>query len=302
MQFVRLQTDNLEKKFTGGYEELKSIKERFFDVRVEKKAYLEFYGIGDIPDPSPFEGLRSYQAVAPGYHIRLEPKEWAGGIVIQRRLWDTDRYDQINNLAKGLGKAAKRAMNKIAHEFVIYMDSSAFSYMIAEEGVALASNSHTSKASVATTAGFDNLNTLPFNATNLEALRIITKGFKSDINERIQTDFDTILHGTNLSEAVWQIVKSEGDVDEINPAIKNFQRGRWKDEELPLWDDYDTNNWAIVDSSMMKDSLVWHQGLEKEVETSSTTDFDNLMLKFGSYFVCGWAWIDWRFFCGCVVA
>lgn len=236
VEAMRLLDDRLEKKFYGGYEEIAPVKDTFFDVKVDKKAWLEYYGLGDVPDPVAFEGLISYQGVAMGFHTKIRPKEFAGGLVFQRRLLDTDRYDEMDKKSKGLGKAAKRKMNKVAHEWVIYMDSSAFDYMIAEEGVALCSNSHTSKANVSTASGFDNLITLPFNPTNLEAARLISKKFKSDINERIETNFDTIVHPASLGEKVWEIQKSEGKVDEITNN-ENFHRGRWKAEELPLWDD-----------------------------------------------------------------
>jgi hypothetical protein len=300
-QYKRLLDDRLEKDFYGGYDGLSGIKEKFFDVNVDKKAWLEYYGVGDVSDPIAFSGKVSFQSVAPGFHTKIEPKEFAGGIVIQRRLLDTDRYDIIEGRAKRLGIAAKRKMNKIAHEFAVYMDSSAFDYMIAEEGVALCSNSHTTKANVSTSSGFDNLGTLPFNAVNLEAVRILSKQFKTDINERFESNFDTILYPTNLASEVWEVIKSEGKVDEMTNNA-NFQRGRWKEIELPLWDDYDTNNWMIVDSSLMKDCLKWHQGLSEEVEFESMRDFDTKMAKYSSYFVCGWGWIDWRFAYGCTVS
>lgn len=300
-QFIRLLDDRLEKKFTGGYDELPKMRDKFFTTKVDKKAWLEYYGVGDVPDPEPFEGLRSYQDVAPGYHTKIEPKEYAGGITVQRRLLDTDRYDVIEGRAERLGVAARRKMDKLAQEPFIYCDSTAFTFMIAEEGVALASNSHTTKATVSTSSGFDNLGTLPFSAANLEAVRILAKQFKSDINERIDSNFDTIIHPTQLASDVWEVQKSEGKVDSMENNA-NFQRGRWSAIELPRWDDVDTNNWGIADSSLMKQSLIWHQGLDVEVEFGNTTDFDTLMRKYGSYFVCGWGWIDWRWSYFCVVS
>uniref|UniRef100_A0A6M3KHV0 Putative capsid protein n=1 Tax=viral metagenome TaxID=1070528 RepID=A0A6M3KHV0_9ZZZZ len=297
--FVRLLTAGLEEDFYGGYKELESIKEKIFDVTVSKNAWTEFFGIGDVPDPQAFNGLVSYQDVAPGFHTKLEPKEFAGGILITRRLMDTDRYGQIKTMSKNLGKAAKRKKNKIAHEPFIYMDSSAFDYMIAEEGVALCSNSHTSKASVSTTSGFDNLVALPFNAVNLEAARLVGKRFKTDINERFESNMDMIVYPSSLAEKVWEVIKSPGKVDEITNNV-NFQQGRWKSLELTLWDDYDVNNFAIVDSSFMKDCLKWQQGIAEDVETASTIDFDTMIMKYRSYFVDGWAWIDWRFIVGSV--
>lgn len=299
-QFVRLLDDRLTKVYYDQYESLPDVRDQFFDVINDSKAWQEYYSVGSVPDPAEFHGTVTYQSVAPGYWTKIEPKEYAGGITIQRRLLDTERYDVIESRAKGLARAANRKMNKIAHEPFIYHDSTAFSFMTNEEGVALCSNSHTTKADgVSTTSGFDNLSTLPFNAVNLEALRLQGIQLRDDIGERINLNFDTIIHGSNLAEDVWEVVKSEGKVDEMTNNA-NFHRGRWKTIELPLLDDYDTNDWFIADSSMMKESLKWINGVP--LEFHSTTDFDTFMRKYIDYFVIGWGWTDWRFLVGSSVS
>ena len=296
--FVRLLDDRLDGVYTETHKSLPSVIDQFFGRVKSSKAWMEYFTVGSVPDPEEFNGTIQYQGVSPGYHIRIEPKEYAGGIVIQRRLLDTDRYDIIEDRAKGLARAANRKMNKIAHEPFIYHDSTAFTYLTHEAGEALCANSHASKSGLRTD-GYDNLNTLPFNAANLEALRILGVGFKDDIGERMVTNFDTIIHGTNLAEEVWEVMKSEGKVDEMTNNA-NFQRGRWKSIEIPLLDDYDTNDWFIVDSSAMKENLKWIDGVP--LEFNSTTDFDTMMRKYADYFVIGWGWVDWPWILGSAVA
>ena len=291
-QFVRLLDKQLNKVYTDSFDGLPLIIDQFYNRVADKSAWLEYFNVGAVPDPVLFNGLIEYQSIAPGYHTKITPLEYAGGIIIERRLLDTDQYDVIEGLAGGLGEAANRKMNKLAHEPFIYPDSSAFTFMETDEAVALCSDSHTTKASgVSTTYGFDNLSTLSFDAVNLEALRIQSKGFKNDIGERITTNFDTIIHGTNQAAAVWEVLNSERKHDTLlNDA--NFQKGRWKSIELPMLDDYDTNDWFIVDSSLMKKSLIWQDGVP--LEFNSTSDFDTLMRKYADYFVCGWGWKEWR--------
>lgn len=241
-QFIRLLDDRLTKVFTKEYDGLPDVIDMLYNRQKSKKAWEEYMSVSGIPDPEAFNGIIQYQAAYPGYTTKIEPKEYAGGITIQRRLLDTDRYDVIEGMAKGLAEAMKRKMNKIAHEPFIYCDSTAFTFVTSEEAVALCSNSHTTKVpNVSTTTGFDNLATLAFDATNLETLRIQSKGFKSDIGERIDTDFDTIIHGTNIAADVWEVINSTGKTgDNLNNA--NFQKGRWKSIELPYLDDFDTND------------------------------------------------------------
>lgn len=298
--FLRLLDDRLEKCFTGGFDEIADVRGNFFNVVTGKKAWLEYWEVSDVPDPEQFEGIINYQDIYPGYHYKIEPKEFAGGIMIQRRLIDTDRYDVIEERADGLGRAMKRLQNKHAHHPFIYMSSTAHDFLTAEEGVALCSNSHTTKSNASTTTGFDNLSTLPFNPTNLEAVRVQANQFKTPIGELFEADFDAIVHPLNLSQDVWEVMNSQGKVGEMTNDA-NFQRDKWSAYELKLWDQYDTNNWAIVDKGRMKRrGLVWYDSIKPEF--SSTTDFDTMIRKYASYGVWGWGWVDWRWICGSVVS
>lgn len=296
--FVRLLDDRLTKVFTDTYKGLPDIRDKFFTTVKEKKAWLEYFAIGSVPDPEQFNGTVQYQTVSPGFHTKIESIAYAGGITIQRDLLDFDRYNVIDGRAKGLAKAANRKITKIAHQPFAYADSAAFTFMTSEEGVALCSNSHTSKSGLLTT-GNDNYSTLPFNAVNLEAVRQQSRGFRDDIGERIDTEFDTIIHSTSNAEAVWEVIKSEGKVDEMTNNA-NFHRNRWKAIELPLLDDYDADAWFIADSSMMKESLICHMPVG--LEFHNTQDFDTFMRKYISYFRMGWGFTEWRWLLGCFPA
>jgi hypothetical protein len=299
-QFVRLLDDRLTKVYKDRYKGLPLIVDKFFDRKRSKKAWEEYFSVGSVPDPELFNGIIQYQGVAPGYHTKITPLEYAGGITIQRRLIDTDRYDVIEGMSKGLATAANRKMNKIAHQVFQNFDSTAFDFMTSEEGVALCSNSHTTKApDVPTASGFDNLATLAFDAANLETIRLQSKGFRDDIGERIETNFDTIIHPTSLSADVWEVLNSPGKTGD-NLNNRNFQQGKWKSIELPMLDDTDTNDWFIVDSSAMKDALIWLDSVP--LEFNSTTDFDTQMRKYADYFVVGWGFTDWRWVIGSSVS
>ena len=240
--FTRLLDDGLIKVYNERYKALPLIIDKFFDRKKSKKAWEEYFSVGSVPDPELFQGTIQYQGVSPGYHTKITPLEYAGGITIQRRLIDTDRYDIIEGKAKGLAVAANRKMNKIAHQVFQNFDSTAFDFMVSEEGVALCSNSHTTKTpDISTSSGFDNLATLAFDATNLETLRIQSKQFRDDIGERYESNFDTIIHPTSLAADVWEVLNSQGKTNTADNNA-NFQKGRWKAIELPMLDDTDTND------------------------------------------------------------
>jgi hypothetical protein len=295
-QAVKLLDKNISKFYWDRYKGMDLIIDKLYDRIKSKKAWEEFQSVGSLPDPQLFNGVIQMQNFSMGYHTKISPLEYAGGFILERRLIDTDQSGIVKKLPQQLAVAANRKMNKIAHEPFIYPDSAAFTFQTSEEGVALCSNSHTTKtADVSTASGFDNLATYAFDATNLEALRIQTLGFRDDIGERIQTNFDTIIHGSSLAADVWEVLNSTGKTgDNLNNA--NFQKGRWKSIELPMLDDYSSTGWGIVDSNAMKDSLIWVDAVPLEFNTPPL-DYDHMMRKYQDYFVCAWGFTDWKFIC-----
>jgi len=295
-QAVKLLDKNISKVYWDRFKGLDMIIDKLYDRIKSKKAWEEFQSVGSLPDPQRFNGVIQMQNFSMGYHTKIVPLEYAGGFILERRLVDTDQSGIIKKLPKQLAIAANRKMNKIAHEPFIYPDSAAFTFQTSEEAVALASNSHTTKAAdVSTSTGFDNLATYAFDAVNLEALRLQTLGFRDDIGERIQNNFDTIIHGSALSADVWEVLNSTGKTgDNLNNA--NFQKGRWKDIELPLLDDYSSTGWGIIDSMAMKDALIWVDAVPLEFNTPPL-DYDHMMRKYQDYFVVAWGFTDWRWVC-----
>ena len=90
-QYVRFLDDRLKKVYTERYEGLPLIIDKFFNRVTDKSAWLEYSSIGDVPDPELFNGNIMYQGVAPGFVTKITPLEYAGGIIIERRLLDTDK-------------------------------------------------------------------------------------------------------------------------------------------------------------------------------------------------------------------
>jgi hypothetical protein len=293
---VKLLDKNISKFFWDQYNGLPMIIDKIYDRIKSKRAWEEFQGMGSLPDPQLFKGYIQTQNFTMGYHTKVVPLEYAGGFTLERRLMDTDQSGLIKKLPKQLATAANRKMNKIAHEPFIYPDSAAFTFMTSEEGVALCSNSHTTKtAGVSTSTGFDNLMTLAFDQANLESVRLQTLQFKDDIGEQITTDFDTIVHGPTLSAAVQEAIGSTSREGSDNSGIKNVQKDRrWKTLELPMLDNYSTTGWGLIDSSMMKDCLMWWDAVPLEFNTPPL-DYEHMIRKYFDYFVCAWCFTDWRF-------
>lgn len=308
-QFMRLLDDRIRIVYKDKYSFLKSMIDRFFGVISSDKAWEEFFGIGAVPDIVPFNGKLEYFTVAPDFYTRIEPKEFAGAIAVERSLLDNDRYGVIKTRQEGLVDSEVRVREKYGVQPFAYAFSSAYTFMAEnEEGVSLCSSSHTTKADVSTSTGFDNSGTSALNKTNIAATRILMRQFRSNIGERCgNIEPDTIIVPDNLYAAACEALGYDADTgavsaldpDSANNKI-NSQYKRFTVVPHPLLDDYDTNNWFMADSKLMKQYLLWINRIAPEIET--TRDFETKQFKQSLYTVWGWGHTDWRWVYGHAVS
>lgn len=292
-QFVRLLKETLREVSEGAFNDLPGMKDKFYRNIDSDSAWEEFYSVGSLPDIPEFNGKISWLTKYPGYYIKMEPKEYSAGVMIQRKLIDDKKYSVLSSWAEELGASAKRTQEKYAVKPFVYATSTAFDFMTYyEEGVALASNSHTNKSQTSTTNGFDNLGTGALNKTNLAAARLAMRKFRNDISERIDVGDDlAIVCPDALADTAHEIVGTEKGLYTSEGTV-NVQKGRFEVIPYMRWDDYDTNDWALVWKSQMKKSLLWISRIMPEFKT--TVDFDTYQAKHAVYFRFGYGWKDWR--------
>lgn len=292
-QFVRLLKETLREVSEGKYNDLPKIKDMIYRSVDSDHAWEEFYGVGSLGDIPEFNGKIEYLSVSPGYYIVIEPKEWAAGVLIQRKLIDDKKYGVLSDWAAKLSESMARTEDKYAVRLFVNATSTAFDFMTTyEEAVALASNSHTTKAAVSTSTGFDNLGTGALNKANLAAARLAMRRFKNDIGERINMGDDmAIVCPDALADTAREIVGTEKGLYTAE-GTKNVQYGRFDVMPLLRWDDSDTNDWALVWKSQMKKDCVWLDRIG--IETATTVDFDTFQVKHSLYRRFGYGVLDWR--------
>lgn len=301
-QFVRLLDDNLRKVEADSWKELPSMIDQFFGVIKSDKAWEEFYGVGGVPDIPAFNGKLSYLSVAPQYYTRIEPKEYAGAITIERKLIDDERYGVIKSRQTGLVESLRRVRETLGAGAFGYAFSSALTFQTSEEGVSVCSSSHTTKSGVSTSSGFDNAGTTAASKTAIAATRILMRQFKNDIGARIIVEPDMLIYPDNLHDTMCEATgqtesgaSSMLDPDSANGKV-NTQYKRWKLVPYPRLDDFDTNNWFMVDSKKMKEYLLWVDRIAPDIET--TKDFETKMFKQSIYSRFGYGFTDWRWIYG----
>src|SRR3990167_11546050 len=104
--------------------------------------YSTVSGMGQLVE---FTGQLNYADVAQGYDVTITPVQFARGFSIERMLADTDQSGVMNAKPRALGTAAARTRNYHAvrpWDNAFTIDSLFASHT---EGVAMCSNSHTTK-------------------------------------------------------------------------------------------------------------------------------------------------------------
>lgn len=299
-QFVRLLDNRLREVSENKYNDLPSMIETLFRIIDSESAWEEFYQIGSLPDIPEFNGKLSYLGIAPGYHTKIEHKEYAAGIQTERKLIDDKKYSVLDARAEALMGSAHRTREKQAARPFNYAFSTAFDYMNSEEGVALCSNSHTTKSGTSTSSGFDNLATTALSKTQVSTIRLAMRLFRNDISERIDVGDDLALIVPDaLADTAMEITQTPKGLYTAEHT-KNMSAGRYEVIPYIRLDDYDTSNWFMVWKSQMKKDLLWMNRIMPELK--NTVDYETYMMKHAIYFRNSWGWIDWRWIYGNQVA
>lgn len=293
-QFVRLLDKRLRDVSESAklYAETKDMIPTLFNMISSDSAWEEFYSIGSVPDIPEFNGRLTSLGIAPGYHTKIEHKEYGAYIAAERKLIDDKQYNVLDDRAGGLMKSAMRVREKQGVRVFTNAQTGAFDFMTSEENVALCSDSHTTKSGTATTTGFDNAGTSVMNKSSVEATRILMRGFRNDISERVGIgDNIGLLVPDNLADKAMEIVETQKSLDQAEGNV-NVNYRRYRIMVWPRLDDTDTNDWSMIDIDRMKRDLLWMDRISPE--SKNTVDFMTYMLMQAIYFRCSTGFRDWR--------
>ena len=281
------------------FDELSKMIPTLYRVIASDSAQEEFYEVGALPDVPLFTGQVEYLSMAPGYHVKIEPSEFAAGVQAERKLLDDKKYAVLDDFAAELGRSMARVDEKYGVRPFAYAFSNTFDFMTSEENVALCSSSHTTKSGTSTASGYSNAGTSALSKTAVAAGRIAMRKFRNDVSERIEINPDMLIVPDNLYDTALEIVGSEKDPTSANNAI-NPQFKRFKVVPYLRLDDYDLNNWFMVDSRLMKKFLIWLNRIDAEFKT--TVDFETFMVKHSVYRRSGNGFTNWRWIYGSSVS
>ena len=299
-QFARLADKRLDSVLENYLKPYQELIGTIFGSMPLDKAYAELYDIGSMPDIPFFTGKLDFLDIAPGYYTRVEPKEYAAGIQMQKKFIEDKQYAVLDDLQTSMLKAYGRTKEKSAVKAFGYGTSTAWDYMTNEEGVSLFSSSHATKSGVSTSSGFANAGTTALSKTAVVATRILFEKFRDDIGELYDSEPDTLLVPTALYDTACEIVGYDprsGAAEATDPdtaqrristTYKAFKVIPWK-----RLDDYSVKAWFMLDSAMAKKFLLWIDRVKPETNTQADFHTFAMMQSIRGRF--GWGFRNWRF-------
>jgi phage major head subunit gpT-like protein len=265
----------------------------YTDVGTNGRNNMTWSEVGTLPDIEEFTGSVNYSSSSQGYDVTLTPVEFAGGFQVQRKLFDDDQFNIMDQKPKSLRMSVDRTREK--HAFRLF--NNAFSvdsyFSTHSEGVALCSDSHTTTSGASTATGFDNKTTASLTAVAVAAARIQMRGFRGDQAEKLDVTPDELWYPTDLYEVAYEIMAAAGKVDTANNN-PNVHKGKYTGYECQYFND--TNNWFMCDGRLRKMYVFWSDRVNPEF--AMIEDFDTLIAKWRVYGRWGSAFTNWRWVIG----
>ena len=270
-----------------------------FKVESSTQYEEQYQGLGAQGLVPPFEGTVPYTDFDAGYRVDIRNYEFAQGLQIERRLVDDNQGNQIAGRAQNMADAFGITQEAdAANIFINGFTDSGTNRMGAStngaDGVALLSTAHPhSPANTNNTQA--NEGTLALTIDALDTTRQAMRNFTDDTGQLMGINPDMLLVPPELERTATQLV-SERAIYE--PGSAQFDVNMFSGRFRPVvWNRLtDANAWFLIDSTLMKQHLIWQWRIRPEF--SQAEDFDGLTAKYRGYMRYGIGWTDWRFIYG----
>lgn len=289
--FGYLLEPGLREIFYETYDQLPDMVSDIFNVQTTNNPYETDVSIGTMGEFPEFAGTVEYDRPYQGYKQVYEFPEFAKGFRIERKMWDDDRYNEINKRPQGLAISAQRRRQQDAAK--IFNNAFDSDYE-GPDGEPLCSETHPSPAPDGPSARV-NKDTKKLNHDNLQDIKNEMRQFVDDRGGKISVVPDTLIVPVSLEEMGWQIITADGKLEADHPGTNpNIHQGRYR---LIVWDylddtgDPDTAKWFLCDSRYMNMFLNWFDRVP--LEFAMEEDFDTLVAKFRAYMRYAAGWSDW---------
>lgn len=290
--FSNLMQPGVRKAFFSSYDEIlktETMYNRVFAIAGSTRQNEYTLSISSLSDFEDFtaSGQITYDDVSEGYKKTFTHNEWTKGIRITRAAKDDDLYGVFTKLPRMRGMAAARTRDK--HGASIF--NGAFTGTSGPDNLPLCSSAHTSTVSGIATQS--NYGTDTLSKTTVSSVRLAMMKLYGLNGEPLGVRMDTLIVPIDKEQDAWEIISSKGEPETDNNNA-NFHYGKYK---LIVWDKLiNQYNWFGVDSRLMKESLLWFNRVE--LELNQDTAFNNYEARFSAYMRYSYGWGDYTWVLG----
>lgn len=263
-----------------------------FNRQTSKRAQEKDQGVGGFGNVPEYTGAIQYDNFDLLYGTTYSHKEYAQGIVVERKLIDDEEYGVMANRARLLGLAFDRTRE--VHAASVFNNAFSASYL-GGDSKALCATDHPYSPSVATTQS--NKGTAALTHDNVITAALAMMAFVDARGNPMNITPDTLLVPIALLPTAQVIagstLKSGTANNDMNVnGTYNVVASRYLT---------DTNNWFLIDSRMAMMYLNWFDRVLPEFVDDPTSNY-NLEAKFRGYMRYSFGWDHWSWVYGSEVA
>ncbi len=259
-------------------------RSEFFNVEQSDRETEDLISIGDTDPIGPFSGALDYDTVQENYRKRVTNTEYARGLAVGRKLWETGATRVIKRLSEHFGQKVK--LRVLTDSYALLNNAFNTTYT-GGDGLALCSTANTSNVG-GTNQG--NSGTTALSAAAVDATFVLGALLNTNRdNPRFDTRYDTIIVPTALEAYTAEIVNSKGKVDSANNNINHYY-GKFTVMGSRMLSDQ--NNWFMANKKAMKENQTWFEVVRHEF--NQDTDFNSLAKRWSVYMFYGFGFNSWE--------
>ena len=250
--------------------------------------------VGEFGAWPEFDGELSYDRMYEQYNFTATPREYSVGMRITQRMleddlsgiWDGDMYEPM-------ARAGIFTRQQHGVRVLQFATSNDQTFYVRSEGVALASNSHTTRTpATSTTTGFDNLATAALSPTSYRANRIQMRQFRNDRAQIANIIADELWVPIDLEPRAQEILWSDRHPDSAENRINPEASARMPTMIKVAIHWTDTNDWCLMNGALRKRNQTWFERVKPAYRTIG--DFDTFQVKVSGRGRWGTGILDWR--------
>lgn len=250
--------------------------------------------VGEFGAWPEFDGELSYDRMYEQYNFTATPREYSVGMRITQRMleddlsgiWDGDMYEPM-------ARAGIYTRQQHGVRVLQFATSNDQTFYIRSEGVALASDSHTTRTpGASTTTGFDNLATAALSPTSYRANRIQMRQFRNDRAQIANIIADELWVPIDLEPRAQEILWSDRHPDSAENRINPESSARMPTMIKVAIHWTDTNDWCLMNGALRKRNQSWFERVKPAYRTIG--DFDTFQVKVSGRGRWGTGILDWR--------